>query len=399
MPVPDPAGGRRGGHIAANLLAFIRVLRRAGMTLGPADGLAAATALRAVGLRRRDDVYWGLRATLVRRAADIDVFDDAFRALWQGIALEAAGQSQPFGKRRRPAPAQRRVAEALGALPAAGRRQEAAPAESALGASRRERLGSVDIAAMGVDDLRAAQAAVQKLVRPLGAVPTRRYRAAPSGRDGIDFRGTLRLAARTGGVPLRLQRRQRRTRPVTVVVLCDISGSMAAYTRMLLHFMHALGQTRRRVFCFVFGTRFTDVTRALRLGDPDRAVQRAVQQVHDWSGGTRIGAALRSFNRDWSRRMLTDGGVVVLVTDGLERDPGTDVGAETARLRRACRRLVWLNPLLRYAGFQPRAGGMAAIAPHVDETRTVHTLDSLHALADSLADVPARPARDQRAQP
>lgn len=392
MAGPGPASGRRGGHIAANLLAFIRVLRRAGMTLGPADGIAAATALRAVGLRRRDDVYWGLRTTLVRRSADVDVFDDAFRALWQGIALEAVGQSKPFGKRRRPAPAQRRIAEALGTLPPARSSEEQTPTGSALGASRRERLGSIDIADMSVDEMRAAQGAVQKLVRPLGAIPTRRYRATPSGRDGIDFRGTLRLAARTCGVPLRLQLRQRRTRPVTVVVLCDISGSMAAYTRMLLHFMHALGQTRRRVFCFVFGTRLTDVTRALRLGDPDRAVQQAVKQVHDWSGGTRIGAALRSFNRHWSRRILTDGGVVVLVTDGLERDPSVDVGTETARLRRSCRRLVWLNPLLRYAGFQPRAGGMSAIAPHVDEARTVHTLDSLRDLAESLADAPARQA-------
>lgn len=392
MAGPGPASGRRGGHIAANLLAFIRVLRRAGMTLGPADGIAAATALRAVGLRRRDDVYWGLRTTLVRRSADVDVFDDAFRALWQGIALEAVGQSKPFGKRRRPAPAQRRIAEALGTLPPARSSEEQTPTGSALGTSRRERLGSIDIADMSVDEMRAAQGAVQKLVRPLGAIPTRRYRATPSGRDGIDFRGTLRLAARTCGVPLRLQLRQRRTRPVTVVVLCDISGSMAAYTRMLLHFMHALGQTRRRVFCFVFGTRLTDVTRALRLGDPDRAVQQAVKQVHDWSGGTRIGAALRSFNRHWSRRILTDGGVVVLVTDGLERDPSVDVGTETARLRRSCRRLVWLNPLLRYAGFQPRAGGMSAIAPHVDEARTVHTLDSLRDLAESLADAPARQA-------
>ncbi|MDE0371297.1 MAG: VWA domain-containing protein [Rhodospirillales bacterium] len=392
MATPGPASGRRGGHIAANLLTFIRLLRRAGMTLGPADGIAAATALRTVGLRRRDDVYWGLRATLVRRAADVDVFDDAFRALWQGIALEPVGQSSVFGKRRRPAPAQRRVAEALGALPPSSEGRESPPTATTLSASRLERLGSIDVADMSVEEMHAAQEAVQKLVRPLGDLPTRRFRTTRTGRDGIDRRGTLRLASRTGGIPLRLQLRQRRTRPVTVVVLCDISGSMSAYTRMLLHFMHALGQTHRRVFSFVFGTRLTDVTRALRQGDPDRAVQRAVSQVHDWSGGTRIGAALRSFNRLWSRRVLTDGGVVLLVTDGLERDPGVDVGAEAALLRRSCRRLVWLNPLMRYAAFEPRAGGMAAIAAHVDESRTVHTLDSLRALADSLATGPVRHA-------
>ncbi len=391
MAAASLVGERPSGQIAANILAFIRVLRRAGMILGPADGIAAVTALRAVGLRRRDDVYWGLRATLVRRAADIDLFDDAFRVLWEGLAFEPTGRSEPFGKRRRPVPAQRRVAEALGALPISSETAEAAPpTTSTLGPSTRERLGSIDIADMSIDEMRAAQEAVQRLVRPLRELPTRRHRAAQVGRDGIDFRGTLRQAARTDGVPLRLQFQRRRTRPMTVVVLCDISGSMAAYTRMLLHFMHALGQTRRRVFSFVFGTRLTDVTRALRVGDPDRAVQRAVEHVRDWSGGTRIGGALRTFNREWSRRILTDGAIVLLVTDGLERDASVDIGAEAALLRRSCRRLIWLNPLLRFAGFQPRVGGMAAIAPNVDETLTVHTLDSLRALADSLADAPSR---------
>ncbi len=386
MTSSEPGTARPGGHLAANLLAFVRLLRRAGMKLGPADGLAAVSALRMVGLRREDDVYWGLRATLVRQPADLEIFDGAFRALWQGLALEPAGRSIPFGTRRRAAPGRRRIAEALGALASTGGRPDARPRATALGASAAERLRSIDIAEMGADELRAARSAVRTLVRPLGERPTRRFRAARTGRDGIDGRATLRLAARTDGVALRLQRRRRRTRPNPVVMLCDISGSMAAYTRLLLHFMHALSQARPSVFSFVFGTRLTHVTRALRQGDPDQAVQLAVRQVRDWSGGTRIGSALQSFNRRWSRRVLAAGGVVVLVTDGLERDPVVDVGAETARLHRSCDRLVWLNPLVRYAGFQPRAGGMAAIAPHVDETRSVHTLDSLQVLAALLAD-------------
>ncbi len=378
----------RGGQLAANLLVFLRLLRRAGMKLGPADGIAAVTALRTVGLRRRDEVYWGLRATLVRRPADLDVFDGAFRALWQGIAVEPAGRSIPCGTRRRPAAARRRVAEAFGALDPAGDGPDAPPAVPAPGASDAERLRSIDIAEMGADELRAAQDAVRKLLPPLGERLTRRYRPVRTGRDGIDGRGALRRAVRTGGVPLRLPRRRKRTRPVPVVMLCDISGSMAVYTRLLLHFMHALHQTRPCVSSFVFGTRLTPVTRALQRGDPDQAVQQAVRQVPDWSGGTRIGSALRSFNRHWSRRVLADGGVVLLVTDGLERDPDVAVGAETACLRRSCRRLVWLNPLMRYAAFRPRAGGMAAIAPHVDETRTVHTLQSLQELAEALAAPP-----------
>ncbi len=390
MSAAAPVRSGQSGKIAANVLAFVRTLRRAGMTLGPADGIAATSALRALGLRRRDDVYWGLRATLVRRPADIDLFNDAFRALWQGIVPEPTGLSEPFGSRKRAAPLQRRVAEALGAFPIAHRSQQRSRTITAVSASRQERLGSIDIADMSVDELLAAQHMVQRMVRPLGELPTRRHRPSRTRPDSIDFRNTLRQAARIGGPPVRLQFRRRRARPVTVVVLCDISGSMAAYSRMLLYFMHALGLVRREVFSFVFGTRLTDVTRALRIGDPDRAVQRAVSQVKDWSGGTRIGSALREFNRGWSRRILPGGAVVLLVTDGLERDPDVDVGAETVLLQRSCRQLVWLNPLLRFSGFRPQAGGMAAIAPHVDEIRTVHTLDSFGAMAESLAVTPRR---------
>lgn len=379
---PAPGGGR----VAENLVRFVRTLRRVGVAAGPADTLGAVGAVRAVGLRRRDDLYWALRASLVRRPADADIFDEAFRALWEGIALAPEGVSEAFGRPAGGAAPSRRLAEALGAF-GAGDGEGARPAggRAALAASARERLGALDIAGMGAGEERLAREQVRRLARPLGRVPTRRRRPHAAARGGIDLAATLRAAVRTGGVPFRLVRRRRRTRPPGVVVLCDISGSMAAYTRMLLHFMHALGAGGHRVHSFVFGTRLTNVTRALRIGDPDRAVRSAAGMVRDWSGGTRIGAALRAFNRLWSRRVLAQGAVVLLVSDGLERDPDADLAGEAARLRRSCRRLVWLNPLLRFAGFEPRAAGMAALRPHVDELRPVHTLDSLRSLADALA--------------
>jgi uncharacterized protein len=175
-------------------------------------------------------------------------------------------------------------------------------------------------------------------------------------------------------------------------VLCDVSGSMGRYSEMLLHFLHALLAARSRAHAFLFATRLTPVTRLLRRRDPDEALARCGRQVVDWAGGTRLRSCLRQFNRAWSRRVLGHGAVVLLVTDGLDRDPEPGLAAEADRLHRSCRRLVWLNPLLRWQGFEPRAAGVRALLPHVDEHRPVHNLDSLEALARVLA-APAPPRR------
>ncbi len=389
------------GRIADNIVAFVRTLRRVGLALGPADALHAIEAVLSVGIRRRDDVYWALRASLVRRAADADLFDETFRALWEGIAPAPQGISPAFGTHPRPPTISKRLAEALGALDnaEAGKQARTADTTVALAVSNLERLGTLDIAEMGVEEKREAEAEVHRLVRPLGKIRTRRFRTSNTGHDGINLPATLRAAVRTGGIPLRLVRQRRRTRPPTIVVLCDISGSMAPYTRMFLHFMHALSTGPHRVFSFVFGTRLTDITRALRIGDPDQAVQAAAAAAQDWSGGTRISTALRTFNKEWSRRVLPQGAVVLLMSDGLERDPASNLAKETARLQRSCRKLIWLNPLLRFAGFQPRASGIVAIRSHVDELRPVHSLDSMRVLADALAADPVRDAPGRKATP
>ena len=242
---------------------------------------------------------------------------------------------------------------------------------------------------MSLAEQEAAKRAMAKMRLPLRPVPARRFRLHPRGRRP-DLRATLRGAMRTGGDFVALRRRRRLRRPPPLVVICDISGSMARYSRMLLHFMHAVTNDRDRVHCFLFGTRLTNVTRQLRQKDVDAALAGVAEAVEDWSGGTRIGASLRSFNRLWSRRVLGQGAVVLLISDGLDRDSGEGLAVEVERLHKSCRRLVWLNPLLRYDAYEPKTRGAAALMPHVDEFRPAHNLDSLADLAAALGREPAR---------
>ena len=195
---------------------------------------------------------------------------------------------------------------------------------------------------------------------------------------------------RSGGAVIPLRYRRPRKRPPPLVFLCDISGSMGRYTRLFLHLMHAITNDRDRVHTFLFGTRLTNVTRYLRYKDVDTALERVGQAVLDWSGGTRIGHCLHAFNQDWSRRVLTQGAVTVLISDGLDRDEGAGLALEMERLHKSCRRLIWLNPLLRYEDFQPKSVGIRAILPHVDEFRTIHNLDSMRDLTRVLGTEPPR---------
>jgi uncharacterized protein with von Willebrand factor type A (vWA) domain len=246
-----------------------------------------------------------------------------------------------------------------------------------------------DFDQMSADELDVTRRLIRRFELDVRPLVTRRTRPAPRGAE-LDRARTVRAALQRGGAVFELRRRRRLTRPPTVVALCDISGSMGRYSEMLLRFLHALLRQRGRGHVFLFATHLTNVTRSLRHRDPDLALARCGREVTDWSSGTRLGACLREFNRGWSRRVLGQGAIVVLVTDGLDRDDPAGLADEVARLRRSCRRLIWLNPLLRYAGFEPKAGGVRALLPNVDEHRPVHDLDSLAALARALARPTAR---------
>jgi hypothetical protein len=379
------------GRLVANLMHFGRTLRAAGMPVGPGKVLDAVAAVQAIGVADRRDFYWTLHAIFVNRADQRVLFDQAFHVFWRnpellkkmlGLVLPQLNIEMP--PQDEGAEMLRRLAEALHPGQEARESGETQlDIDAAMTFSDREELRGMDFEKMSLDELARAKAAIARLRLPVLDVPTRRFAPDPRGARA-DLRATLRAALRSGGL-INLKRKSPRRRPPPLVVLCDISGSMSRYSRVFLHFMHSVTNDRDRVYTFVFGTRLTNITRYLRYRDVDIALDRVAEAVADWSGGTRIGQSIAEFNRLWSRRVLGQGAVVLMITDGLDRDAGTGLAAQMDRLHRSCRQLIWLNPLLRYEGFEPRSLGMKAMLPYVDEFRPVHNLESLETLIDVIS--------------
>lgn len=381
------------GRIADNIVFFARALRKAGLRVGPAAVTDSIQAVLAAGIGSREDFYWTLHSVLVSRREDHAVFDEAFRLFWRsrGLIEKMLAMLSPVARapaqKEKPRAGQTRASEAFANPDQQEWQEQEVEIDARLSVSAREVLRQKDFAQMTAEELAEARKAIAALVMPHDLVVTRRFRPDPRGAR-IDPRAMMRFGLRTGGdLLLPRYRSPRRVHP-PLVVLADISGSMSQYTRIFLHFLHALTERRRRVHSFVFGTRLTNLTRQLRHRDPDEALAQCAGAVKDWSGGTRIGEAIGSFNRLWSRRMLGQGAVVLLITDGLERDDVEMVGREMERLQKSCRRLIWLNPLLRFEGFEPRARGVRAMLPHVDELRPMHNLEALSDLCAALSAVP-----------
>jgi len=389
--LPDPEGPDQGGRLAENIMHFARVLRAAGLPVGPGKVIEAVRAVQTAGLRRRDDFYWTLFSVFVNRHDQREIFDQAFHIFWRNpqflewMMSILLPQLQVQGEDAEQAEAMsRRIAEAMQGEQESDAEQgeDEIEFDAAFTYSNREVLQEMDFEQMSAEEIAQARAIIARMRLPIMQVPTRRLRPDPHGRR-VDMRATLRAALRSGhDIPLKRRSRRRRHPPLTM--LCDISGSMSRYSRMFLHFMHAITNDRDRVHTFVFGTRLTNITRYLRQRDIDLALGAVADSVQDWSGGTRIGHCLKDFNVNWSRRVLGQGAVVVMISDGLDRDAGEGLTAEMERLHKSCRRLIWLNPLLRYEGFQPKSRGVRAMLPHVDDFRTVHNLNSLADLAEAL---------------
>lgn len=388
----DPGVAQPEGRLADNIVFFARALRKAGMRVGPAAVKDAIEAVLAAGIGSRDDFYWTLHAVLATRREDHAVFDEAFRLFWKSRELieKMLAMFSPVAPdtkgREKLRPAESRVADAM----FEGHRKEQRPQEipeievdARFTFSGNEVLRTKDFAQMTAAELADARKAIRELRLPFDEVRTRRFRADPRGRR-TDPRSMMHAALRTGGKLILPKFRSPRMVHPPLVVLADISGSMSQYTRIFLHFLHALADKRRRVHTFVFGTRLTNLSRQMRHRDPDEALAQCSSVVKDWSGGTRIGDTLHEFNRLWSRRVLGQGAVVLLITDGLERDDVRGLAEEMERLNKSCRRLIWLNPLLRFDGFEARARGVRAMLPHVDEFRPVHNLNALSDLCASL---------------
>jgi uncharacterized protein with von Willebrand factor type A (vWA) domain len=280
----------------------------------------------------------------------------------------------------------RRLADALKHKPDQAedaREQQEIESGPGLSFSQAELLQHADFESMSGAELAQAKRLIARLRLPIPEVRTRRFRPDAHG-PRIDLPATLRASLRGGAQFIALKRRSRIARHPPLVVLCDISGSMSRYSRMFLHFLHAITNDRDRVHTLVFGTRLTNITRHLRNRDVDIAMNRVTGAIADWAGGTRIGVCLEEFNRIWSRRLLGQNAVVLLISDGLDRDIGAGLGMQMERLHKSCRKLVWLNPLLRYEGFQPRPSGVRAMLPHVDAFMPVHNIESLVDLAREL---------------
>jgi uncharacterized protein with von Willebrand factor type A (vWA) domain len=374
--------------LAENIAHFARALRTAGMPVGPGTVLDAVAAVEAAGIGSRDDFYWTLHAVFVTKHEQSLLFRTAFEIFWKkrhlmekllSILMPVAPAAP--GK---PDPVSLRLQEAF------FKQAESVPVEkpeievdASLTVSDIEVLQKKDFAQMTAAEIAEANRKVAALVLPDDAVVTRRLAPDPRGRR-IDLRRTLRQSIGEGGGIIDLARRGPKTKHPPLVVLCDISGSMNQYTRVILHFVHALMENRRNVHAFTFGTRLTNITRMLKAKDPDEALAACSAAVEDWSGGTRIAPSLAAFNKVWSRRVLSGGAVVLLVTDGLERDGTAELARAADRLHRSCRRLVWLNPLLRFDGFEARAQGIRALLPHVDEFRTIHNVAAVAELVAAL---------------
>ena len=372
---------------------FARVLRAAGLPIGPDRVLDAVRALEVAGVERRDDFYWTLASVFLDRREQFEIYDQAFHIFWRDPQLlervMALFLPQVYGRQgREERPASSRVAEALHPKP---KKPPEAPAEppqetqldASLSFSSREVLQHADFETMTAEEISQAKKMLAKLRLPIPEIRTRRLAPDPDG-SRVDLRASLRASLRQGAKIIPLKRRSPQHRHPPLVVLCDVSGSMNRYSRMFLHFLHAITNDRDRVTSFVFGTRLTNISRYLRHRDVDVAMSGVSEAISDWSGGTRIGNCLREFNLRWSRRVLGQNAVVLLISDGLDGDVGEGLAKEMERLHKSCRKLIWLNPLLRYQGFEARPAGVRAMLPHVDEFMPVHNVASLLDLARAL---------------
>ncbi len=397
-----------------NLLTLGRELRDAGLPLGSGQVMNLVEAVATIDPRKQGDVYHAAKATVVTRPEHIPLFDAHFARFWRRLADEmelpieaylssSDPESVPLNDAAKPPAKQERrggqtannqertilAVEGSDEAEAGETEDLEVPPEDVLIFSAREAVRRKDFAQFSPEEIAEARRVIEGMTWRLGMRETRRRERSNQGAF-IDQRATLRRSLRHGGVPVDLRHRRRKERMRPLVLLCDISGSMDRYSRLLLRFVHALEHGLEAVEVFVFGTRLTRITRELRSRDVDDAIAEVTKSVEDWSGGTRIGESIKTFNYRWSRRVLRSGATVVVISDGWDRGDPALLATEMARLQRSCRRLVWLNPLLGAPGYQPLTQGIRAALPYVDEFLPVHNLQSLEALAQLLGAVADR---------
>ena len=379
-----------GRSLLDSLLSFGRRLRDAGLPVTMAQIADLARALELVGLEDRDTVFRAARAMLVTRREQLATFEREFDRFWRDP--NTGEPSEPRGPVPMPrAPRHERrekftVATYM-AFKAGDDLEELDVADRSGTFTADEALRHKKFSEMTPEELDAVRRLIRDMTWNASLRRTRRRRRHRAGSE-IDFRRVLSRTARLGAVPARLPRRRRTLERRPIVLLADISGSMEKYSRLVLQFFHSVTASLPRVETFVFGTRLTRITPQLRHRDLDRALAEAAAEVPDWSGGTRIGSSLATFNRQWSRRVLRRGAIVVIVSDGLDREAKDVLKRQMRYLRHRCHRLVWLNPYVGTDGYEPRAAGMAAALPFVDDFLPIHDLQTLHEFSRALAAMP-----------
>ena len=376
------------GALLENLVAFGRVLRDAGLTVTTTQIEDVARALAALGVQDRERTFRVCRALLVKRKDDLGLFERLFRWFWRDpLDLAGAGPRRIPEAPRRKATGQFTIAT-YGAFKAGEGHEELDVTDRSETYSDEELLWSRRFADMSEEELAAVRRLLRDMEWSASLRRTRRYvpdRRGPS----IDLRRVLREVGRLGSVPARLPKRRRAVKKRPVILLADISGSMEKYSRLVLQFFHAMVSSMPNVETFVFGTRLSRITPELRLRNMDRALEDAARGVVDWSGGTRIGASLATFNREWSRRLLRRGAVVVIVSDGCDGEGGEALAREMRYLHLRCHRLIWLNPFSGHERYAPRVSGMAAALPFVDHFLPLHNVRALHDFSELLARIPS----------
>jgi hypothetical protein len=397
----DSVASEHEGRLAENILLFCRTLRHAGLAIGPGRVIEAGNAVLRSGIERRDDFYYALRAVLVSDPAQFRLFDQAFHIYFRnprllermlGLLLPTIERVSEDGNTEL---AVRRLMESLTANDTVDDGDAIIEIDQSASYSRRELLRHKDFEQMSLQEQSEAKQLLREEINVIKDVPTRRFRPHPFGHR-YDLRRSMQLMLRNNGQLIELAKKKRRLRPPTLVLICDISGSMSSYSRIFLHFAHALSSHRQSVHSFVFGTRLTNISYRLMGKDVDRALAQISDDVQDWDGGTRIADCLERFNVDWGRRVLSGHAVVILLSDGLERDSDSDLEFQMQRLQRTCDQLIWMNPMLRYEHFEAKAMGIRTMLPHVDLFLPSHNLESLAQLGQILRQDGAHTRRASR---
>ena len=386
-----------GEKLSDNVLYFARVLRSAGIPIGSGRILDAIKAIDKIGLADKSIFYWALHSVLVHKNEHREIFDQAFKIFWKNprllekmmqLALPRLNTGTPGAS---DADINRRVQEAFNTDNISKENyvhpstEDELKFDAVMTYSESELLQGMDFEQMSSDEINKAKKVIAQMNLSIPQVKSRRFKNS-SLRRKIDLRQSLKGANKFCGeyIPLRYKSRKDKNPPI--IAICDISGSMSRYSRMLLHFMHVLTTLRNDVHTFLFGTRLTNVTRFLRFKDVDEALAATSSAVEDWSGGTRIGDCLKDFNFNWSRRVLGPGAIVLFITDGLDRGGGIGLSKQIKLIQKSSKRLIWLNPLLRYEEFAPKPTGVKAILPYVDEFRPIHSLESMDQLVNALSE-------------